>query len=166
MSHLSVLQDAYDSGYNTIWVMEDDIKVVSDPCELSSLIHALDRLAPDWDVIFTDDEIKAGDGSRGYCGGVLPRPNFQTQSLYYYRNRVSINVDFVKLGLRYGSHSMIIRRAGMKKLLDYFKTYKIFFPYDMEYFYPPNIQLYALTRDIVTNTAGAESDNAAPAYKE
>lgn len=29
LSHLSVLQDAYDSGYETIWVMEDDIEVIT-----------------------------------------------------------------------------------------------------------------------------------------
>ena len=31
LSHLSVLQDAIDSGYKTVWVMEDDVEVVQDP---------------------------------------------------------------------------------------------------------------------------------------
>ena len=31
LSHISVLQDAYTSGYETIWVMEDDIEVIQDP---------------------------------------------------------------------------------------------------------------------------------------
>lgn len=35
LSHLSILQDAYNSGYNTIWVMEDDIQVIRDPHELT-----------------------------------------------------------------------------------------------------------------------------------
>ena len=30
LSHLSVLQDAYDAGYQTIWVLEDDIAVQKD----------------------------------------------------------------------------------------------------------------------------------------
>ena len=38
MSHLSILQDAWDSGYETIWIIEDDIKVVSNPHELSYLV--------------------------------------------------------------------------------------------------------------------------------
>ena len=63
LSHLSVLQDAYDSGYQTIWVMEDDIKIVSDPHEISSLISTLDLLAPNWDVLFTDSETKGSDGT-------------------------------------------------------------------------------------------------------
>jgi len=52
----------------------------------------------------------------------------------------------------------------MKKLLDFFKTYKIYFPYDIDYFFVPGINLYQLNRDIVTNIAGGESDNAKPAY--
>ncbi len=166
LSHLSVLQDAYDSGYNTIWVMEDDIKIVSDPHQISSLITALDCLAPGWDVLFTDDETKGGDGNRVYCGGIRPRPNFPYRSLEYYRERAYVNADIMKLGLRFGSYSMIIRRSGMQKLLDFFKTYKIFFPYDMEYFFPPNIKLYACTRDIVTTQAGGISDNGNPTYKQ
>ena len=31
LSHLSVLQDAFDSGFDLIWVMEDDIEVLQDP---------------------------------------------------------------------------------------------------------------------------------------
>jgi hypothetical protein len=59
---------------------------------------------------------------------------------------------------------MIIRRSGMKKLLDYFETYKVYFPYDIDYFYVPGINLFALNRDIVTNIVGGESDNGGPTY--
>jgi GR25 family glycosyltransferase involved in LPS biosynthesis len=164
LSHLSVLQDAYDSGYQTIWVMEDDIRVVSDPHQISTLITTLDHLAPGWDILFTDDETKGADGNRVYCGGIRPRPHFSYQSLAYYVNRTYLNSDLMKMGLRFGAYSMIIRRSGMKKLLDFFKTYKIFFPYDMEYFFPPEIKLYACRRDIVTTIAGGISDNGNPTY--
>ncbi len=166
LSHLSVLQDAYDSGYRTIWIMEDDIRVASDPRELSSLIQVLDGLAPDWDVLFTDPETKGSDGNRVYCGGIRPRPNFPYQSLAYYVNRTYLNGDIVKMGLRFGSYSMIIRRSGIKKILDYFKTYKLFFPYDMDNFFPPDIKLFASTRDIVTTIAGGISDNGNPTYEK
>jgi len=52
LSHLSVLQDAYDSGYNTAWIMEDDIKVISNPHELSYFLDVLNQQNPDWDVFF------------------------------------------------------------------------------------------------------------------
>lgn len=166
MSHLSVLQDAYDSGYQTIWVMEDDIKVASNPHELSSLIDDLDNLAPGWDVLFTDPEIKGSDGQPVYCRGILPRPYFPSQPLGYYAHRVYLNENLMKLGIRFGSHSMIIRRSGMEKLLDFFKTYKIFFPYDMDYFFPPGIQLYGCRKEIVTIQGGGISDNGSPAYAQ
>jgi GR25 family glycosyltransferase involved in LPS biosynthesis len=164
LSHLSVLQDAYDSGYNTIWVMEDDIRVISNPHELSDIITQLDQLAPDWDILFTDTETKDGNGNPVYCGGIRPRPNFPYQSLDYYRNRYDLNENIVQLGLRFGAYSMIIRRSGVKKLLDYFKTYKLFFPYDMEYFFPPGIRLFSCRRDIVTTISGGISDNGNPTY--
>ena len=44
LSHLSVLQDAYDSGYQTIWVMEDDVEVIRNPHLLPDLIEELDQL--------------------------------------------------------------------------------------------------------------------------
>ena len=163
LSHLSILQDAYDSGYQTVWVMEDDVRIVSNPHEISSFISVLDNLAPDWDVLFTDHEIKGGTGPVP-CGVIRPRPLVQLQPLEYYLKRGNINADIEKIGMRFGSASMVVRRSGMKKILDFFKTYKIYFPYDIDYFCVPDIHLYALSRDVVTNIAGGESDNARPAY--
>ncbi|HEY4830990.1 MAG TPA: glycosyltransferase family 25 protein, partial [Waddliaceae bacterium] len=163
LSHLSIIQDAYDSGYNTIWIMEDDIRVVSNPHELSSLMKILDNIAPDWDILFTDNEIKGGSGPVP-CTVIRPRPLVQLEPLEYYQQRKQINGDIVKIGMRFGSASMILRRSGMKKLLEFFKTYKVYFPYDIDYFFVPGINLYALNKDVVTNIVGGESDNAQPAY--
>lgn len=163
LSHLSIMKDAYDSGYNTIWIMEDDIRVVSNPHELSSLIRILDTIEPDWDILFTDNEIKGASGPVP-CTVIRPRPLVQLQPLDYYLQRKNVHKDIVKIGMRFGSASMIIRRSGMKKLLDYFETYKIYFPYDIDYFFVPGIKLFALNRDIVTNIVGGESDNGGPTY--
>ncbi|HEX2579066.1 MAG TPA: glycosyltransferase family 25 protein [Rhabdochlamydiaceae bacterium] len=163
LSHLSIMKDAYDSGYNTIWIMEDDIRVVSNPHELSSLMQILDTVEPDWDILFTDNEIKGASGPVP-CTVIRPRPLVQVQPLDYYLQRKNVHKDIVKIGMRFGSASMIIRRSGMKKLLDYFETYKVYFPYDIDYFYVPGINLFALNRDIVTNIVGGESDNGGPTY--
>ncbi len=161
MSHLSILQDAYNSGYETIWVIEDDIRVVENPLMLSSLIDKLDALTGGtWDILFTDNEIKAANGEPMPSCGIRPKPGFRVQHLDYYTARYKIDEAFTKIGMRFGSHSMIIRRSGIKKILDYVKTYKIYFPYDVEYYYVPEIQLYQCNRDIITNIAGGISDNA------
>ena len=165
LSHLSVLQDAYDAGYQTIWVMEDDIQVLSDPREISDLIEKLDRLANGWDILFTDIDIKDYFGKPVPCLATCFRPNFQIQPLEYYIQRHPISSDFSQIRARYGAHSMIIRRSGMKKLLDFIKTYKIYLPYDIDYCYPPGIKLFCCNKDIVSNKPGAISDNGVPAYE-
>jgi len=164
LSHLSILQDAYDSGYNTIWVMEDDIKVVSNPHEISSLISVLDTAAPGWDVLFTDNEVKGGGGTPVPCTVIRPRPLLKMQPLEYYLKRTPVNDVLTKIGMRFGSASMVVRRSGMKKILDHFKQYKIYFPYDIDYFYVEGINMYACTRDIVTNISDGDSDNGNPNY--
>ncbi len=162
MSHLSILQDAYDSGYQTIWVMEDDIKIVRDPNEISVHVDTLNSETPNWDVLFTDCEIKGGDGKPVPCACIRPRPNFQVQPLQYYLNRTPLNSHMTKIGMRFGSASMVVNRSGMKKILDFFKTYKVYFPYDIDYFIVPGINLYMMNYDIVTNISGGESDVSAP----
>lgn len=166
MSHISVLNDAYKSGYQTIWVMEDDVCIVEDPHMLCDIIEQLDTLEPGWEVLFTDPETKGADGKHVYCGGIRPRPYFDYKDLNYYYQRYNVNDNVVKLGLRFGTYSMILRRSGIEKLLNYFKTYRLFFPYDMEFFFPPGIRLYACRRDIVTTIAGGISDNGNPTYKK
>lgn len=164
LSHLSVLQDAYDSGYETIWVMEDDIRVASSPHEISSLISTLDQIAPGWDVFFTDFETKSSSGQCVYNTWIRPRPLVHQEPLAYYQERTYLNGDFMKIGLRFGAYSMILRREGIRKILAYYKKSKLFFPYDMEFCYAPEIKMYQCARDIVTTISGALSDNAAPAY--
>ena len=155
LSHLSVLQDAFDSGYNTIWVMEDDVRVVRSPYEILSLICSLDNVDPNWDVLFTDHEIKGANGPVP-CTVIRPRPLVQLQPLEYYLERRQVAQDIEKIGMRFGSASMVIRRSGMEKILDFFKTYKIYFPYDIDCFFVPDIHLYALNKDIVTNSVGGD----------
>lgn len=162
LSHLSVLQDAYDSGYQTIWVMEDDVEVLSDPGEIPELIDKLDVLLPNWDVIFTDRELRGDQGELIPCQGIYPKPNFELQPFQYYLQRTKLSEDFTQVRSRYGAHSMIVRRSGMKKILDFIKTYKIYLPYDIDYCYPPGITLVSCNRNIVSNLPGAITDNRIP----
>src|SRR5579862_3690799 len=78
LSHLSVLFDAYESGFETIWVMEDDIEVIRDPHVLSELIDELDGIVgkKGWDILFTDLDTKGNDGKRVPCSSYAWRPNF------------------------------------------------------------------------------------------
>ena len=75
-----------------------------------------------------------------------------------------VSPDFYEVGARSGATSMIIRRSGIQKLLQYFKAHQIFFPYDMEYIFPRGIKLYTVAEDIVSNLPKAPSDNGGPNY--
>lgn len=174
LSHLSILQDAYDSGYDTIWVMEDDIQIHKDPHLISDLIDKLDALAgkDGWDLLFTDPDTKNTLGNYVPNTGFAWRPNYAPPDPNQFSQRHLVSPDFRKVGARFGAYSMIVRRSGMKKILDFFKEYKIFLPYDIEFYMPPGIHLYAVpgihlyavTVDYVSTQPGAPSDNGSPNY--
>jgi GR25 family glycosyltransferase involved in LPS biosynthesis len=166
LSHLSVLQDAYDSGYETIWVMEDDIEVIRDPKQIPLLIEKLDRRIgkENWDILFTDRDFRNGLGQAIPCTGFARRPNFQPREPKKFAMTKRIDSTFRFIGARFGAHSMIIRRSGIKKILNFAKTYQIFLPYDMDFYLPEGIRLVTVLQDIVANQPGAFSDNGYPSY--
>ncbi len=169
LSHLSILQDAYDSGYETIWVMEDDIQIMRDPRILPELIDKLDRLVgrDGWDILFTDRDFRNAGGAYAPAYGAAKRPDY---AFFQYANDYSFKVDvsseFRRIANRYGTASMIIRRSGMKKLLQFFKAHHIYLPYDMDLIYARGIQIYTVSQDVVSNLADAISDVGGPVYLE
>lgn len=165
LSHLSVLQDAYNSGYKTIWVMEDDIEVIKDPSEISKLIPKLDQCANDWDILFTDKDTKDHNGNPVPCRAIMARPNVKIPPLDSFLKRFyPVNADFSRIGMRYGAYSFIIRRSGMEKILNYFKTYGIFIPWDIDMWMAPGLKIYSLNKDLISHKVGSPSDNSYPNY--
>ena len=171
LSHLSVLQDAFDSGYETIWVMEDDIEVIRDPNIIPELIGRLDALVgkDGWDILFTDQDIRKKNGEYNPCYWYAKRPNFTPWNPDIFAQRKAVSPDFQKIGARWGSHSMIVRRSGMKKILDFIKVYRIFYPYDMDFIFPSDLhsdmQMFTLYDDVITNQTDSISDNGGPSYQ-
>lgn len=165
LSHLSILQDALDSGYRTIWVMEDDVEVVSDPQAIPRLIRELDRLIGDWDILFTDIDTKDTSGRHVPCRAMAARPNFRSEPIHHLFERFySVNNEISRVGMRYGAYSMIIRRSGMMKILSYYKNYRIYLPYDIDFWMIPELKMYSASFDIVSHRAGSPSDNSFPNY--
>ncbi|MBA3721618.1 MAG: glycosyltransferase family 25 protein [Parachlamydiaceae bacterium] len=166
LSHLSILQDAYDSGYKTIWVMEDDIEVIRDPTIIPDLIDQLNKAVGknNWDVLFTDRDFRNGNGEYTGCSADARRPNFNPVKKNDYALKKDINPVFRKIGSRYGAHSMIISRRGIAKILNFIKSHKIFLPYDLDFYLPLGINLYTVREDVVANLPKAISDNGGANY--
>lgn len=165
LSHISILKDAFDSGYEAIWVMEDDIEVMKNPHLLSEMIDLLDQQVGkgNWDFLFTDFDTKNNNGEYVPCTGAAFRPNFLFMDSQKFIRRFDISPQFRKIGARYGAYSMIVRRSGMEKMLNFLRN-GIFLPYDMEYTLP-DINMYTVRDDIVSTQPNAFSDNGAPNYK-
>jgi hypothetical protein len=147
--------------------MEDDIDVLKNPHLLSDLVDRLDAVVGlgNWDVLFTDQDTKNTAGNYVPCTGFAWRPNFYPAEECRFAEREVISPDFKRIGARFGAYSMIVRRSGMKKILDFLKEYNIFLPYDIEFPLPNDIKLFAVLDDIVSTQPGAPSDNGSPAYK-
>lgn len=172
LSHLSILYDAYNSGYETIWVLEDDVVAEKDPRVLSDLIDELDKTVgkDNWDVFFTDQDSRSPDGKAVPAVGAGKRPDMDCSLEERYSEKYTINKeiskDFRKISARFGAYSMIIRRSGIEKLLRFYGEHQIYLPYDLDYYLPEGINRYSLQYDVVTNLLGALSDNGSPGYQK
>ncbi len=166
LSHLSILQDAFDSGYETIWVMEDDVDLIQNPHILSDLVDELnDYVGKDgWDILFTDRDTKNSYGQYVPNTSYAWRPNFIPDDPGRFAARSQVGNSFRSVGARFGAYSMIVNRPGMKKLLDFIKEYHIFVPYDIDYALPPGMRLFTVLEDVVSTQPGAPSDNGGPNY--
>jgi len=166
LSHLSVIKDAYDSGFNRVWIMEDDIEILGDIKEIESLIKEVNRSLKDWDILYTDIDTKSNNGTQRASYGMAYRPDlvsmYSKKSTLVKRTRLTKNLTL--LGNRFGAYSYIINRAGMKKVLEYFKKHYMFFPYDMELIYINGLKQVALTFNLVSTKTNSPSDNGGPNY--
>ncbi|MCI5051972.1 MAG: glycosyltransferase family 25 protein [Simkaniaceae bacterium] len=160
MSHISILKDAYDSGYEIIWVMEDDIEVKIDPRILSKYIYELDSRVgrKGWDLLFTFYEYRDNNGNYLTAYGACHRPNVDTRDQQKYNINKKISRNLRQVGSRFGTQSMIWTRRGIKKALDYFEKHKLYLPIDMDIPIIPGIRIFSTTHDIVTNKLNVQSD--------
>lgn len=154
LSHLSVLKDALDAGYPAAWVLEDDITVDQDPRKMTAYIQELASLVGEegWDLLYTDEAYLSGIDLDGDILKILPwmwRPDMP----FFNLRQIACSFDFgsfVKIGSRIRAHSLIVSRAGMKKILGFYATHGIFMPYDHELFFIPGIQAYAIKESVIT----------------
>lgn len=160
LSHLSIFHDAYEAGYETIWVVEDDFTINGDPHDLALFIDRLDTLVGKngWDLLYTDDDsyytpqnVYANCGSQFWL-----RPGVRMTSRLI--QRTPIGEDFFKIGGRTQTHSYLARRDGMKKVLDSAKKNHVFFPIDTEFACVEGLNIYNMKYDLIHGRDRVYSD--------
>jgi GR25 family glycosyltransferase involved in LPS biosynthesis len=168
LSHLSVIQDAYDSGFERVWIIEDDIEILDNIKKLTNFIVESNRLMKNkWDVLYTDIDTKTNAGTQKPVYGMAIRPDMMNR---YMKRRAIVTRKFLsknitKLGNRFGAYSYLINRSGMKKILKFFKEHHMFLPYDMELVYVPDLVQLSLRFNLVSTKINSPSDNGGPNYK-
>lgn len=154
LSHLSILQDAYDAGYDTIWVLEDDFSIIRNPHELTESIEHLDALVGEkgWDVLYTDCDYLTVDPDKELQPQIpyMWRPDMPDFDLQKLIRHQEIGGEFIKIGSRMRAHSIIYRRHGIEKILAFYKAHNNFLPYDQELPMLPGIQLFVIKNSIVS----------------
>ena len=149
LSHFSVLKDAYDCGYKTVWVLEDDFVIHSDPHQLSDLIEELDGLvgADGWDVLYTDYSVLSADGE---IPAFYWRPDMPYRNVKFLAEHQDLGEHFIKIGSRMRLHSTIYSRSGIERIVHFYQTRGNFLPFDCEIALIPGIRLFTLKQDIVS----------------
>lgn len=150
LSHLSVLHDAYQREFDTIWVCEDDIEFCDDVRKIPELVTKLSQLDPEWDVLYTDVDSKDSEGNYVQSLGSDFRPHQPSLPVDFYTQRILIDDDIMNIRQRFGLYSVLFSRRGIKKILDYFTHQYLWSPIDIDIHYIPGIREYSATQDIVS----------------
>ena len=161
MSHLSLIKNAYEQNLNCLWILEDDFKIVQNPSEASRILNDLEQSVgkAGWDILYTDLDTYDHDyylctndflsDLKGFDTTWFWRPDLKINKASLAK-RTKISPYFLKLGSRMRTHSYIINRTGMKKILDFYQTHGLYAPYDHELALIPGMNLYSLSYDLVT----------------
>lgn len=154
LSHISIYKDAYDRGFKTIWIMEDDVDFLGDVREITSYLSVLSRVDPGWDVFYTDVDCRNDQGSYFMSVNEKGRPDQQISPPWYYCLRVLACNGIMRVFGRYGTTSMLISSSGLEKLMNYFSHVYVYPSLDHDIHFIPGLKQYIPGKEIVTNLRG------------
>jgi len=160
LSHLSIIKHALDKGYETIWVLEDDIVFNKDPKKiLKEFIFNMSAEKIEWDILFTDLNSRyiLADGSIGHY--IVFRGSLGSDFDYESAGSIDLapSINFAKqIQHRLGAYSIVLSRRGMLKIFNYFMKHPLQSAYDVDWNFFENTRFFQLLEDVVT-TNGLES---------
>ncbi len=156
LSHLSILQNAYEANAKSIWILEDDVTVKADPHSISDYMEKLDALVGNdgWDILYTDDLAYF----EPFTPGTVWRPDMPSMNFDPLFECKEMGQDFNQIGGRCQAHSLIMQRSGIRKILEFAKQHGIYLPYDVEIAFVPEIRFFNLKHNIVVGGTLENSD--------
>jgi len=111
LSHYIIYRDAYKNGYNTIWILEDDIEVKKGIKKMPFIIRSLNENIPNWEVFYTFNKISF---SKKRLNGKPINSLIET-----FHNRLT------------GTYSMVVSKLGINKIMKELSNNLISLPIDM-----------------------------------
>lgn len=159
LSHVSIYKDAFDRGFKTIWVMEDDVEFLGDIREIPTYLKTLTQVDPEWGIFYTDFESR--DDVNGYFmfHNEIKRPDQKLNPSWYYCLKELACDGIIRTYGRYGTMSMLISKIGIEKLLYYFTHVYLYLPVDHDIHYIPQLKKYVPAKEIVTNLRNCTSSD-------
>lgn len=151
LSHISIIKDANLRNLDLIWILEDDVEFLGDLNQIPPLLEKLSQIDPDWDIFYTDLDFRHAKGGYLPVTGLDPRPDQELPSIHYFQQRTALSNEIMQIRIRYGTHSMLISKKGVQKILDYFTHIYLWPAIDGDLHYIPGIREYATRKDLVSN---------------
>ena len=156
LSHISVLQDAWDRGFETIWICEDDVHFAEGKDAVVELLDQVNKADPEWDVLFTDYNHRSPEGNFIFHDILNLRPGQQLDQRQFRKKPIGGYLE--KIGRRFGAYSYLVSRRGIEKYLQYYQNLYIYSPYDHDMHYVNGLRQYGPRKDIVTVVLSFDSD--------
>lgn len=159
LSHVSIYKDAYDRGFKTIWIMEDDVDFLGDIREIPNYLKVLSQIDSSWDIFYTDFDCRNDQGGYFIFNNEKGRPDQQLNPPWYYCLKVLACNGIIRTLGRYGTTSMLISRSGLEKLMNYFTHVYTYPPLDHDIHFIPGLKEYIPAKEIATNLRGDASSD-------
>ena len=151
LSHLSVLKNAQEKGFERILVLEDDVRFIASMKELSSYLDQLTALDPEWDLLYLDNWSLENRGLKDR----FDRPHSKMSDVIKQpKEELS---HFFHVFYRHDLHALVISKKGIDKLLNHFCQKPFFLAIDTEMNHIDQIRMYETKQPFVT-TSYAVSD--------
>lgn len=165
LSHLSIIKQALDKGYETIWILEDDVIFNKHPKEvLETFISNMQAQQIQWDVLYTDLDSRAlkKDGSFSYYTFEICLGKDFDYTLVESIDQINNVSDADQIKHRLGAYSMLLSRRGMLKVFNYFMRHKMEYAYDVDIHFCENKRFFQFLEDIISPVIAGESSTSRP----